>query len=342
MPAINPIDPKILPILDPDFVAYYNQTLATKLATHQVSIDEVRNNPHAWGQPWLKDFTGHERVKNREIPSKDGYMVKLRVYHPHKSFEGPYGVHVNFHGGGFMFGDLQSDSVWCMLASQEVGIVVVDVDYRLCPEHAFGKNIEDAWAALEWVSTHGKDLNINPASISIGGISAGGHFACVLQHMARDASPRIPLVLAMPAVPPIDDHTVFSKASDSAYPSFLQMSLAPMLNWERIRYFTKHMWVANKHTDVEPWLISPIKAANFKGLCDTFLITAECDPIRDEGEAYGMKLLAAGNKVTFRRYLGVPHPFMNIIALSQAMMYDEDTCAALRVAHAAMIKPSQT
>jgi acetyl esterase/lipase len=81
------------------------------------------------------------------------------------------------------------------------------------------------------------------------------------------------------------------------------------------------------------WWFAPIRAPDWKGLCDTFIRTAECDPLRDEGEAYGMKLVAGGNKVTIKRYLGCPHTFMYLPCMKQKGAYDQDAVDALRVAH---------
>lgn len=81
------------------------------------------------------------------------------------------------------------------------------------------------------------------------------------------------------------------------------------------------------------WWLAPIRATNWEGLCDTFIRTAECDPLRDEGEAYGMKLAEGGNKVTMKRYLGAPHTFMYLTAMKQKEVYDLDAIEALRLAH---------
>jgi acetyl esterase/lipase len=81
------------------------------------------------------------------------------------------------------------------------------------------------------------------------------------------------------------------------------------------------------------WWLAPVRAPDWKGLCDTFIRTAECDPLRDEGEAYGMRLVAGGNKVTIKRYLGCPHTFMYLHCMKQKGVYDQDAVEALRVAH---------
>lgn len=146
-------------------------------------------------------------------------------------------------------------------------------------------------------------LNINKSSISLGGISAGGFLTCVLQHLARDNN--VPLKLVIPAVAVVTDSLSYKKLEDSPYESFRQYSRAPLLNWARISYFQRNAFPDDKEGHIRSlwpeWWLSPIKAPNFANLCDTFLITAEIDPVRDEGEDYGKKLVAAGNKVTFKR-----------------------------------------
>ncbi|KAJ5958218.1 uncharacterized protein N7479_005368 [Penicillium vulpinum] len=179
-------------------------------------------------------------------------------------------------------------------------------------------------------------LDINPLSVSIGGISAGAHLACVLQHRARDANIALKLLIA--AVPPLADHDQYEKPTDSPWPSFSEFSHIPMLNWERMSFFKQQAFPTEKLANIRhmypAWWISPLRAPNFANLCDTFIATAECDILRDEGEAYGKKLIEAGNRVTFRRYLKVPHSFMYMTSvLPQAEQYQEDVFNALRVGH---------
>jgi acetyl esterase/lipase len=209
-------------------------------------------------------------------------------------------------------------------------------------------------------------IDVNSSSISIGGISAGGHLACVLQHMARDANIELKLLIA--TVPVSADHDLYQRPEDSPWPSFTEFSEAPTLNWERMRYFSKLVFDTEETPtarEVLPvWWISPLRAPNFEGLCDTLLLTAECDPLRDEGEAYGVKLVKAGNRVTFQRYvlhscsqaislnnmiqlsfkltarpsptryLKVPHPFMHMFdTVPQASQWQSHVVQALKVAH---------
>ncbi|KAF2813021.1 alpha/beta-hydrolase [Mytilinidion resinicola] len=338
----DPLDPTVLRLLDPEFVEYYNSVLGTKIATHHIPLSEVRANPEKWSGSWCKDYTGSPGVKNFTIPSDDGYQVKCRSYNPDpaRHGEGPFPVHINFHGGGFVFGDLTADAEFCMMLKDRLGIIVIDVDYRLCPEHRFGKNIGDSWAALKWVHEHASETNGLPDSISIGGISAGGQIACVLQHMARDA--RVPLKFAILSVPTTDFHTYFPTPDHHApfhpLPSVARFAKAPSLPASRLAFFKSHVF-PDEHRDfiekeVPLMWRAPLHAPNFKELCDAFVITAECDPLVDEGEAYGRKMVEAGGMVIFKRYLGVPHPFMHMTkALAKARQYENDVCAALKMAH---------
>ena len=178
-------------------------------------------------------------------------------------------------------------------------------------------------------------LNINPHSVSIGGVSAGGHISLVLQHMARDAG--IPLKLCLASVPPTTDGLSYKYYTDSPFASFRDFSRAPVLPWLRIKYFGSECMPPDKLPELRrmwpDWWFAPLRSPNWKGLCDTFIRTAEIDPLRDEGEAYGAKLVEGGNKVTMKRYMGCPHTFMFFSFLDQKAEYDEDAIKALKTAH---------
>ncbi|KAK1753937.1 Alpha/Beta hydrolase protein [Echria macrotheca] len=322
--------------LDPAFLQYYVDVVSRKPPNHTAPIEHVRLHPDR--SPIAIDTAHHERVADHVLFSGDGTPFTVRVYHPDPatSGPGPYPVHLNHHGGGFVVGDLISEGQLC-LSMRTAGIVVVDVAYRLCPESVWGKCVQDAWAALRWV-TDGPGaelLNINPASVSIGGVSAGSHICLILQHLARDAG--IPLRLCLASVPPSTDGLAYRSWEDSPFPSFGEFRADPTLPWERIRYLGSHAMPQDRIAELRAmwpdWWLAPIRASNWKGLCDTFIRTAEVDPLRDEGEAYGMKLVAGGAKVTFKRYLGCPHTFMYMPFLKQKDEYDRDAVDALKLAH---------
>ncbi|KAH8893167.1 hypothetical protein GQ53DRAFT_717788 [Thozetella sp. PMI_491] len=337
----NPIHPSFIPQLDADFVEYYNKHLGTKKATHAVSLSDIRANSAKFANPWARDFSDLHFVKDIKIASEDGYEFTARCYHPDPSTspfgEGPYPVYINFHGGGYTLGDLTGDAQLCMLVRNRVGVMAMDVDYRLCPEHPMLKGHDDAWATVKWVYEHGKTINARGDSISVGGISAGGTISAVVAQLARDAG--IPLKLAFLGVPNTESHMWISRPEESSYQSMVSNALAPCLNWARIEFFMKHY---QPKTPEELWALqarpafylNPIRG-NLEGLCTTFIATASADPLCDEGEAYGEKLIKAGVLTTVRRYTGVPHPFMHMSPVKKAVMYEDDMCNAIKLAHGA-------
>ena len=133
----NPIDTRFRGELDADFVNYYNHAIAIKPATHSLDIKEIRAFPEKFRSSWARDYSCEPFVKNTTIPMGDGQVRPVRIYYPDASMSafgpGPYPVHVNFHGGGFVLGDLTGDAELMMLVRNLVGIMVVDVDYRLAP-----------------------------------------------------------------------------------------------------------------------------------------------------------------------------------------------------------------
>lgn len=141
----------------------------------------------------------------------------------------------------------------------------------------------------------------------------------------------------MPTVPPATEGLGYKYYTDSPFQSFHEFHRAPILPWKRIQYFGQFCMPQDKLPELRAmwpeWWFATLRAPNWKGLCDTFIRTAEIDPLRDEGEAYGMKLLAGGNKVTMKRYLGSPHTFMYFKFMKQKGEFDQDSINALKAAH---------
>ncbi|KAK7414419.1 hypothetical protein QQX98_006697 [Neonectria punicea] len=340
------ISPKILAKLDPDFVSFWAQNIAPYPAAEDFPVEEFRNNPEKFDLNFSLDTTATARVISRQVKSADGFENEVKVYYPDpkKWSPGPYGVNIIFHGGGFVLGDLTTEAPICVSMRDGAGIVVIDVDYRHCPEHQWGKCFEDAWAALLWFPPYvfhiqakdqATELNIKPDSISISGNSAGAHICLVLQHLARDAG--VPLRLCLATVPPSHEYLTYKTYTESPYPSFIEFSNGPVLPWKAIQYYQSIVAPTTKLPELRRsypnWWFAPIQSPRWDGMCKTLIRTAECDPLRDEGEAYAKKHLENGVEVTLKRYLGMPHTFVFFEVLSQKKNFDQDTIIALKTAH---------
>lgn len=222
---------------------------------------------------------------------------------------------------GWGLGDLDTESHICKHIAVKAKVAVVDVAYRLVPEHAFPIGIQDSFAALQHLASpagRAQFPSLDTTRISLGGVSAGGNIALILAHLARDH--QLPLRLVAVGTPVIDDISVYNTAHDSPFPSMQEMEHAPTLNWARLKWFDQLKWrslsedenVRQKQMAEVKWYANALKAPDFTRLPRTVIYTAGCDPLRDEGEAYARKLVEGGCEVTVRRFEGVPHPFMHM------------------------------
>ncbi|ROW15313.1 hypothetical protein VPNG_03063 [Cytospora leucostoma] len=335
---VKEIEPHILAQLDPEFVEFWTNAQRKGAPNkEQFTIEALRANPEKFARPSALDTRGFKGTLEKEVTSEDGAKIPVRVYYPDeaKHGPGPYPVHLNFHGGGFVVGDLTSDAGMNLRLAEAAGIAVVDVGYRHCPETLWGKCFQDAWAALNWARDEAKTLNFKSDSFTAGGISAGGHIVLVLQHLARDAG--FPLKAVLPTVPPTTDLFLFKYYTHSPFASFKEFYRGPVLPWAAIKWFGGLTMPEDKVAELKSlwpdWYFSPLRAPNFKGLAPAFIRTGGCDMLRDEGEAYGHKLIAGGNKVTIKRYLGMPHTFARLEGLTQQAQYEVDTIEHLKDVH---------
>ncbi|KAJ5129125.1 uncharacterized protein N7515_005164 [Penicillium bovifimosum] len=314
--ALNPIHPQVLPHLDPVFVQLYNEHAASTPAG-PIDLAVLRKKYsvlYSYGTGPAPDCA---RVYDTEVLGHNGDAVPVRVYEP--ASEGPWPVHVDFHGGGWGLGDLDTESHICKHICMKANVCVIDVDYRLVPEFAFPIGIQDSFAALQYIHAEGaKKFNIDSNRISIGGVSAGGNIALVCAHLARDA--KIPLRLVAVGTPTVDDISKYKTASETPWQSMHEMEHAPTLNWARLKWFDNLKWQsiapAGPERDSQlaalKWYANILDAPDFTNLSKTVIYTAACDPLRDEGEAYAQKLISGGSEVIQKRFAGVPHPFMHM------------------------------
>jgi acetyl esterase len=233
--------------------------------------------------------------------------IPVRVYRPIGApADAALPALVFFHGGGWVIGDMETHDVLCRSLTAEAGIVVVNVDYRLAPEHKFPAAADDAWAATRWVVANAGKLGVDPARIAVGGDSAGGNLAAVVALLARDAgSPAIALQVLMYPVTDVSTETASYRECGEGY----------LLTLDSMRWFFDHYLKSPQ--DAGDWRVSPLRAPSHKGVAPALIITAGFDPLRDEGEAYARTLREAGVRVDYACYGGMIHGFMPMGRLIQ-------------------------
>ncbi|MBX5450693.1 alpha/beta hydrolase [Thermogemmatispora sp.] len=257
------------------------------------------------------------RVEDRRIPGPAG-EIPIRVYTPAGS--GPFPLLVFFHGGGWVICNLETHDGLCRSLANGSGCVVVSVDYRLAPEHKFPAAVEDCYAATCWVAEHAAELNGDAQRLAVGGDSAGGNLTAVVTHLARERGGP-PLVFQLLIYPATDftAETPSRRENGQGY----SLTLADML------WFANHY--LNSPDEARNPLVSPMLREDLRGLPPALVITAEYDPLRDEGELYGERLREAGVPVTIHRYEGMIHGFLTPpIPLTQTQEAIAECCQALR------------
>ena len=253
----------------------------------------------------------------RAIPGPGGPMA-IRIYRPKDAL--PAAV-VYFHGGGWVVGSLESADASCRVLANRSRCVVVSIDYRLAPETKFPGAVDDAYAATKWVADNAAELRIDPARIAVGGASAGGNLAAAVALVAREkGGPKIAFQLLTVPVAELSSKAESHREFATGY----GLSAADM------EWYGRHY--VRTEADADSPLASVVRA-DLHGLPPAFVITAECDPLRDDGEAYAEKLRALGIRAAYKRYPGMFHGFMSFPGvLPEAAEAFEDAGNALREA----------
>jgi len=305
--------------LDPQARALLDQANAMGMPPlHTMSVPEARASLAAMaslqGEP-----QSVAKIVNRQAPGPAG-DVPVRLYTP--AGQAPFPALVYYHGGGWVLGGLDTHDGVCRQMASSAGCLVLSVDYRLAPEHKFPAAAEDAYAALQWVATNADGLGVDPARIAIGGDSAGGNLAAVVALMARDRG--TPAVAFQLLVYPVTD-----SACDTA--SYRDNADGYFLTKDAMLWFWNHY--TRDAADRRNPYAAPLKAQDLRGLPPALVMTAEFDPLRDEGEAYAARLREAGVPVQLTRYHGMIHGFFGMSALlDQAKEAIQEATTALRTA----------
>ncbi|NQW21944.1 MAG: alpha/beta hydrolase [SAR202 cluster bacterium] len=310
--------------LDPQVIKVMEQAAALGLpAPHTVSPAEARVNakkrPRSPGAEVAK-------VEDRTIPGPDS-DVSVRIYTPEG--DGPFPILAWFHGGGWVVGDLESADGAARNMCAGGQCVVISVDYRLAPDTKFPGPAEDCWAATTWAVNNAASINGDPTRLAVGGDSAGGNLAAAMALMAADrGGPEIALQLLVYPVTDLDYNTVSYGDNAEGY-SLTKVTM--QYYWDQ--------YIDAEHA-ANPYAV-PMRAKSLAGQPPALVITAEFDPLRDEGEAYAKRLQEAGVATTSTRYDGVIHGFFSMGAfVDKGQQAVDEASAALRNAFARSGSPS--
>ena len=219
------------------------------------------------------------RVEEHTIGAPGG-EVKVRLLVP---IEPPRGVMVYYHGGGWVIGSIDESDTMARKLAERTSCAIVLVEYRLAPEFRYPAAVEDSYAALEWAAKHMREIAGKTVPLMVAGDSAGGNLSAVMALLARDrGGPRIALQVL---IYPVTD-------ANFERPSYLDPENQALLTKDAMIWFWDH-YVPDPKRRSEPEA-SPLQAKNLSGLPPAIVLTAEHDPLRDEGEAYAARLTEAG------------------------------------------------
>jgi acetyl esterase len=242
-------------------------------------------------------------VFDKSVPTAAG-DVPVRVYKPTAADTHP--VLVYFHGGAFFLGSLNTHDHVARELANATQCAVVSVGYRLAPEHAFPAGLSDCYAVVQWIAQNGRSLSSgigwNGQTLAVAGDSSGASFATEVAAMAADAGLKCIThqVLYYPSLDLDFDVERYASLKTNAFGNGLETALLKPFN----------AFYIDSGADPADPLVSPIKRKDLSGLPPALIVTAEYDPLRDEGEMYGRNLDRAGVPVTIRRYESAAHGFV--------------------------------
>lgn len=301
------LDPQVENVLSRQATAGTDAIEALSVAEARRIFSESRTN----FKEIVKEVSS---VTDMVLASPDG-KIPIRIYTPEGN--GPFPVLVFFHGGGFVLGDLNTAHNICKYLANGAECIVVSVDYRLAPEHKFPAAVKDAYFATQWVEKNAHTFMGDPLRIAVGGESAGGNLAAVVSIMAREKkSPALQFQLLIYPCVQFGMETMSMIDCGEKY----NLTVSEM-EWFGDHYFSYKSQMTNAFA-------SPLLAENLENLPPALVITAEFDPLRDEGEEYADRLAFSGVPVRKKCYPGMVHSFFNYsgevdqsqIALNETVM----------------------
>lgn len=273
---------------------------APYLAPSDERVEEIRT-----GFGTLVTFAAGEPEAVFAIEDADADGVPVRVYRPAPDPDLP--VIVYFHGGGWTIGSVEQFDRITRQVANATNAIVVSVDYRLAPEHPYPAPLDDCWQALVWTAKNAATFGGDPTRLAVMGDSAGGNLAAVCALSARDAGgPALAMQVLVYPVVDCNFETASYRENGAGY----------LLTELDMRWFFS--CYAGPDRDRSDWRISPLHAADVGSVAPAVVVTAEFDPLRDEGKAYAERLVEAGVEVAYYPYDGMIHAFFGLSAVFDA------------------------
>lgn len=256
---------------------------------------------------------------DHEIPGPAG-TIPVRIYHPHGDPAGHRPAIVFYHGGGFVFCDIESHDGFCRALACGSQSVVVSVGYRLAPEHPAPAAAIDAFAAFRWVTEHAAGLGIDAGAVAVAGDSAGGNLAAVTAILCRERgfAPPAAQLLLYPVIDPTFDTDSYHRYATG----YFNTRAAMQWYWRQ--------YLGGERIVDPPYLVAPARAVSHAGLPPAVIVTAGLDPLHSEGCDYARRLRAAGVPVIHRDFPGLFHGFMTIPSFPPAVSARDLVCEDLR------------
>jgi len=244
--------------------------------------------------------------------------VLLRLYRPGSAGAGTLPGLIYYHGGGWLLGGLDSHDVICRRLANAARCVVVSVDYRMAPEHKVPAAVDDCAAATRWVIERAATFGIGPGRVAVGGDSAGGNLAAVMALMSRDRT-----------LPPVAFQLLVYPATDMAMTTVSSQTITDgvPLTSKTMTWFIDHYM--RDAADVIDWRASPARAATLAGAAPALVLTASCDPLRDEGVDYARRLEREGVRVAHLHFSDQMHGFVSMGRIIHAADAALDMMAAV-------------
>jgi acetyl esterase len=274
-------------------------------ALHEMPVDTCREVFLELVRMLQGDVLPIHKTEDREIEGPNG-PIPIRIFTPRDAGDDQLPVLVQFHGGGWVIGDLESHDNMCRYFANEADVIVVAVDYRLAPENPFPKGIEDAIAAAEWAHANAVSFGGDNTRLAVTGDSAGGNMAAVIAQQLRG---KVAFQLLIYPATDFSERVYASREKFGGGEYFLSS--------EDMAWFGGHLFGDNAAAAADE-KASPLAAADLSGLAPALTVTAGFDPLCDEGKAYADALAAAGVASEYKCYEGTIHGFASFPGALQA------------------------